>query len=161
MSVVAPTAVPAYPHRLRQTSPGWRSPRAGQGPGRGGVRAGLRAFPILTRGARGLAGGSRRAVQTITLAITVSVMHAASEEQLVRFAQVLTDLGIRHGLANLHRAGDGRIIADIAEGMTYLDVARFELEAEAVLQAGLSVILSETETATRLDRGPLGADKAA
>lgn len=79
----------------------------------------------------------------------------------MRFAQVLTDLGVRHGLSNLHRAGDGRIIADIAAGMTYLDVSRFELEAEAVLQAGVSVILSETETATRLDRGPLRADKAA
>ncbi|MDE3202902.1 MAG: hypothetical protein KGQ66_01620 [Acidobacteriota bacterium] len=88
-------------------------------------------------------------------------MKTATEEQIVRFAQVLTDLGVRHGLSNLHRAGVGRIIADIAEGQTYLDVARFELEAEAVLQAGVSVILSDTETATRLDGGPLLANRAA
>lgn len=92
---------------------------------------------------------------------TVVGMNTATSEQLVRFAQVLTDLGVRHGLSNLHRAGDGRIIADIAAGQTYLDVARFELEAEAVLQAGVSVILSETETADRLDRGSLLADRAA
>jgi hypothetical protein len=88
-------------------------------------------------------------------------VNTATEERLVRFAQVLTDLGVRHGLSNLHRAGDGRTIADIAEGKTYLDVARFELEAETVLQAGVSVILSETETASRLDRGPLLANRAA
>ena len=95
------------------------------------------------------------------MTIALIGMNSATEEQLVRFAQVLTNLGARHGLSNLHRAGDGRIIADIAAGMTYLDVSRFELEAEAVLQAGVSVILSETETAARLDRGPLLADKAA
>ena len=95
------------------------------------------------------------------MTIALIGMNSATEEQLVRFAQVLTDLGARHGLSNLHRAGDGRIVAEIAAGMTYLDVSRFELEAEAVLQAGVSVILSETETAARLDRGPLLADKAA
>lgn len=53
--------------------------------------------------------------------------------------------------------GDGRIIADIAAGMTYFDVVRFELEAEAVLQAEVSVIISATDTAARLDRGSLVA----
>lgn len=100
-------------------------------------------------------------MQATTTTTTVSSVSTATEEQLVRFAQVLIDLGVRHGLSNLHRAGDGRIIADIADGKTYLDVARFELEAEAVLEAGVSVILSQTETATRLDRGPLLADQAA
>jgi hypothetical protein len=88
-------------------------------------------------------------------------MNEATEERLRRFAQVLTDLGVRHGLSNFRRAGDGRVIADIADGRTYLDVARFEIEAEAVLQAGVSVILSATESAARLDRGPLLADQAA
>ena len=88
-------------------------------------------------------------------------VNTATEGLLVRFAQVLMDSGVRHGLSNLHRAGDGRVIADIAEGMTYLDVARFGLEAEAVLQASVSVVLSETETASRLDRGSLLADKTA
>jgi hypothetical protein len=88
-------------------------------------------------------------------------MNEATEEQLSRFARVLTDLGSRHGLSGFRRAGDGRLIADIAGGKTYLDVARFEIEAEAVLQAAVSVILSETETASRLDRGPLLTDQAA
>lgn len=91
----------------------------------------------------------------------VSTMTEATEEQLLRFAQVLTDLGARHGLSNLRRAGDGRIVADIADGKTYLDVARFEIEAEAVLQTTVSVVLSGTQPATRLDRGPLLADQAA
>ncbi|MEP6461818.1 MAG: hypothetical protein ABJC62_00045 [Frankiaceae bacterium] len=74
---------------------------------------------------------------------------------------MLIDLGGRHGLSNFRRAGDGRLIADIEQGKTYLDVARFELEAEGVLRAGVSVVLSKTDTAARLDRGPLAADQAA
>ena len=88
-------------------------------------------------------------------------MVAATEEQLSRFALVLADLGARHGLTNFRKAGDGRLIADIAAGNTYLDVARFEIEAEAVLRAAVSVVLSETETAYRLDRGPLSTDRVA
>ena len=40
-------------------------------------------------------------------------------------------------------------------------VSRLELAPEAVLQAGVPVIVSGTETAARLDRGPLLTDEAA
>jgi len=88
-------------------------------------------------------------------------MNPASEEQLIRYARVLVNLGKQHGLSNFRRAGDGRLIVDIAHGRTYLDIARFELAAEGLLQAGVSVILTGTETATRADRGPLTTNQAA
>lgn len=88
-------------------------------------------------------------------------MDEASEERLRRFAKVLIDLGIRHGLSNFRRAGDGRVVADVTEGRTYLDVARFEIEAECVLRASVSVILAGTESASLLDRGPLLVDQVA
>jgi hypothetical protein len=64
-------------------------------------------------------------------------------ELLVRYAPVLTDLAARHGLTNLHRAGTGRLVADVNAGRTHLDVASFELDAEGLLRARLDVVLSD------------------
>jgi hypothetical protein len=43
----------------------------------------------------------------------------------------------------------------VAPGRTYFDIARFELQAEALLQAPVDVILSETESAAVLAGRPL------
>lgn len=95
------------------------------------------------------------------MAVIVEDMNPASEEQLVRFARVLATLGERHGLSNFRKAGEGQVIADIEKGRTYMDIAHFEIEAEGLLQAGVSVLPSGTESAARRDRGPLAADQAA
>ena len=91
----------------------------------------------------------------------VSSMNEATEAQLSRFARVLTDLGAKHGLSNFRRAGDGQIIADVEAHTTYLGIARFELEAEGLLRATVSVIPSDTAFARQNDRGPLATDQAA
>jgi hypothetical protein len=88
-------------------------------------------------------------------------MDPAPEEQLVRFAKVLADLGAKYGLANFRRAGDGQVIADVEPGTTYLSIARFEIEAEGVLRAAVFVIPSGTAFASKNDGGPLGAHQAA
>ena len=83
---------------------------------------------------------------------------------MLRFAQALITLARGHGLSNLRLAGDGQIIADIAdiaEGRTLLDVARFEIEAQAVLQSRVSVLSSRAELASSVDNGPLAASSAA
>ena len=71
---------------------------------------------------------------------TVGGMVAATESRMLRFAQALSTLARGHGLTNLRLAGDGQLIADITEGRTLLDVARFEIEAQAVLRARVEVI---------------------
>jgi hypothetical protein len=84
----------------------------------------------------------------------------ATDDELNRFERVLTNLGLRHGLSNFRLGRPGELIADISWGRTYLDVARFELDAEAVIQARVSVLLSGTELAARSDRGPLVGNAA-
>lgn len=88
-------------------------------------------------------------------------MGTATEAQLIRFARALENLAAKHGLSNLHLAGDGQLIADIPSGRTLLDVARFELEAQVVLQARVFAISSRAPIAEQLDRGPLTAAPAA
>lgn len=88
-------------------------------------------------------------------------MTSATEAQMLRFAQALVNLARGHGLTSLRLAGDGQIIADVAEGRTLLDIARFEIEAQAILQARVSVVSSRTELASRLDSRPLLAPSAA
>lgn len=91
----------------------------------------------------------------------VKPMDVATEDQLIRFARVLETLATKHGLSNLRLAGDGQLIADVNAGRTLLDIARFELEARAVLQASVAIISSRTVLATKLDKGPLSAAPAA
>lgn len=86
---------------------------------------------------------------------TVNRMEPAAEHDIARLAASLTDLAYKHGLSGLRVAGDGVLIADVASGRTLLDVARFELEAEAVLQAVVSVISSRSEYAARAESRPL------
>ena len=88
-------------------------------------------------------------------------METATEAQLIRFVRALENLAANHGMSNLHLAGDGQLIAHIAPGKTLMDVARFELEAQAVLQASVAVISSRAPLAEQLDRGPLTATSAA
>ncbi len=106
-------------------------------------------------------GQGRTQVQGTLLAGTVRAMDPAPEAQMLRFAQALITLARGHGLSNLRLAGDGQIIADIAEGRTLLDVARFEIEAQAVLQSRVSVLSSRAELASSVDNGPLAASSAA
>jgi len=100
-------------------------------------------------------------VQTITMTATVTTMNPATEAHMLRFAQALNNLARGHGLSNLRVAGDGQLIADIAKERTLLDIARFEIEAQAVLQARVSVISSRAELASQLDSRPLVASSAA
>lgn len=84
-----------------------------------------------------------------------TTLEPASEDRLVAAAHVLETFGERHGLENLRLAGDGQLIATVAEGRTLLDVARFELDASAALGATVSVISAGAPLAADLDRGPL------
>lgn len=92
---------------------------------------------------------------------TIGVMEDASEQQIDRFRHVLTTLAERNGLTNLRRAGDGHVIADVEKGRTYFDVAGFELQAESLMGARVDVILAQTPSAAREDRGPLVAKQVA
>lgn len=80
---------------------------------------------------------------------------SASEDRLVGAAELLETYGERHGLGNFRLAGEGQLIATVAEGRTLLDVARFELDAGAALGATVSVISAGAPLAADLDRGPL------
>lgn len=88
-------------------------------------------------------------------------MELATEELLDRFAAVLTDLADRHGLSNLRQADRGAVVADVAPGRTYLDLADFELEAESVLGAALFVIPSGSPHGRDVAGRPLRASIAA
>lgn len=103
----------------------------------------------------------RKEVQTITMTTTVKTMNPATEAHMLRFAQALNNLARGHGLSNLRVAGEGQLVADIAKERTLLDIARFEIEAQAVLQARVSVISSRAELASQLDSRPLVASSAA
>lgn len=74
---------------------------------------------------------------------------------MVRFGRALNTLARGHGLSNLRVVGDGQLLADVAKSRTLLDIARFEIEAQAVLQAGVSVISSRAELASLVDSRPL------
>lgn len=87
-------------------------------------------------------------------------MEPAPEAQMLRFAQALNTLAGRHGLSKLRLVEDGQVIADIDEGRTLLDVARFEIEAQALLQARVCVISSRSELASQLASWPLAASTA-
>ena len=85
----------------------------------------------------------------------------ARKELLDRFAAVLADLGARHGLSNLRHGGAGTVVADVEAGRTYLDLARFELEAESLLGTSFTVVSSDAPRAGRIVAGPLRSVDAA
>lgn len=97
----------------------------------------------------------------VTSMATVRAMDPATEAQMLRFAEALNTLARGDGLSNLRLAGEGQLIADVAEGRTLLDIARFEIEAQAVVQAHVSVISSRAELASHIDDRPLVASSAA
>lgn len=94
-------------------------------------------------------------------AILPVVSFLATDELLDRFAAVLADLGTRHGLSNLRHGGVGTVVTDVEPGRTYLDLARFELEAESLLGASLTVVSADAPRASRIAAGPLRAADAA
>ncbi len=85
----------------------------------------------------------------------------ASEDLLNRYGAVLGDLGAAHGLSRLRHAAAGVVVADVEDGRTLSDLARFELEAESLLGAALAVIASDAPAAARLASAPLQATSAA
>lgn len=93
--------------------------------------------------------------------VTIVYMELATEDQLMTFAEVIETLAQRHGLTNLCLGGDGQLVADVAAGRTLLDIARFENEAQAVLQASVSIVSSRSELATQIDKRSLSATPAA
>ncbi len=84
-----------------------------------------------------------------------------SKELLDRFAAVLVGLGACHGLSNLRHGGAGTVVADVEAGRTYLDLARFELEAESLLGTSLTVVSSDAPRADHIVAGPLRSGDAA
>lgn len=100
----------------------------------------------------------RRTDETVTVG---HVKAPAPEELLDRFAAVLADLAERHGLSNLRHGGPGTVVADVEPGRTLSDLARFELEAESLLDHELFVVSSDAPAAHRLTGGPLRSSDAA
>lgn len=100
-------------------------------------------------------------VQWPAPSVTIIYMELATQDQLIKFADVIETLARRHGLTNLCLAGDGQLVADVAAGRTLLDIARFENEAQAVLQASVSIISSRSELAGQIDKRSLSATHAA
>lgn len=78
---------------------------------------------------------------------TIETVKPATEDLLDRSGELLTVLSQLHGLSNFRHAGPGRVVADADAGRTYLDVAKFELEAEGMLRARLTVITSGAPSA--------------
>ncbi len=85
----------------------------------------------------------------------------ASEELLDRYGAVLVGLGRSHGLSRLRHGGPGILIADVEPGRTYMDLARFELEAEALLAARLTVLSADAPRARQIAGAPLRSTDAA
>lgn len=78
---------------------------------------------------------------------------SASECLLDRFAAVLADPAVRHGLSNLGHGGPGTVFA--ASRHTLCDLARFELEAESLLGKEVFVISSDAPAAPSMSGHPL------
>jgi hypothetical protein len=89
------------------------------------------------------------------------VKTSAPEELLDRYAAVLADLAQRHGLSKLRHGGPGTIVADVAQGRTLADLARFELEVESLLGQEVFVVSSDAPAAPRLAGEPLRSSNAA
>ena len=83
----------------------------------------------------------------------------ANEELLDRYTAVLVGLGQRHGLSGLRHGGPGTLVVEVEPGRTYLDLARFELEAEALLGAGVTVVSSDATRAREITGAPLEPPK--
>lgn len=93
---------------------------------------------------------------------TITVMEPATSRQLDRHVAVLRNLAAKHGLSNLrHSTRPGTLVADVDRGRTYFDLARFEVEAEAILRATVYVLPAGAPAAAELVRGPLGVSAAA
>lgn len=90
-----------------------------------------------------------------------SVDVSASDELLDRYGAVLARLGRRHGLSTLRHGGPGTLVVDVERGRTYLDLARFELEAEALLGACVRVVSADAPRAREIAGAPLRASSAA
>ena len=96
------------------------------------------------------------------LAATVSrVSTPAPDAVLDRFAAVLADLAVRHGLSNLRHGGAGTIVADVESGRTLMDMALFELEAESLIGHEVFVVSSDAPAAGTIVGDALRAPAAA
>lgn len=93
--------------------------------------------------------------------ISIGTMNGATEEQLDRAAALLVHLARDHGLVALRHAGRGRVVADVEPGRTYLDVARFELEAESLIGARIWVVPSGAPSAKEIAGRPISTSPAA
>jgi len=85
----------------------------------------------------------------------------APPELLDRYAAVLFDLAVRHGLSQLRHGGRGTIVAEVEPGRTLTDLAHFELEAESLLGHDVFVVSSDAPAAAQLAGAPLTASHAA
>lgn len=67
---------------------------------------------------------------------------------------MLETLAAQHGLTELRHGGDGVVVATVEPGRTYLDLARFEADAAAVLGGEVEVVPDSAPAAQTLS-GPL------
>jgi hypothetical protein len=95
------------------------------------------------------------------MAITIENMLTATDEQLDRSAADLRTIADTFGLAGLRHAGRGNIVADVAPGRTYFDLAGFEAAAAQLLGAAVFVTPSGAPGAARMAGRPLLATSAA
>ena len=85
----------------------------------------------------------------------------ASDELLDRYAAVLHTLGAAHGITGLRHGRPGWLVGDVAPGRTLMDMARFELEAESLLGAGVALMASSAPAAAGMAGAPLRVTSAA
>ena len=118
-----------------------------------------------------LAGGARHAAHIPDLGFVRvryggvtypgGMLAPAPPDLLDRYAALLTDLGRRHGIVNLRHGGPGKVVADVEQGRTYFDLARFEMEARSILGHDVAVISADAPSAAGLAGPPLKASRAA
>lgn len=65
---------------------------------------------------------------------------AASVDQVRANRDALLALAERHGLSRLRVSASGRIVASVEHGRGYVDVVRYEREADALLGAHVDVV---------------------
>ena len=109
-----------------------------------------------------LSNRTRTEPPTLILAATLTVMERplADDETLRRHATVLTVLADAYGLSDLGLGDDpGELIAAVAPGRTYFDIARFEMAVTDTL--GVTVHVTPSTAQGAHVRGPLTAGAAA
>jgi hypothetical protein len=73
-----------------------------------------------------------------------------SRSELAQAAELLETRAAKHGLTSLRVStrADGDVVADVAPGRTYFDIAAFELEVEELLGWAPNIVASGASVAS-------------